>query len=96
MVESQIVFQIIAIVVTTTITITIIVIVTTIAIIVIVVFCYSLLAIFHNFLWTFMYAVIRMASPSVIAEMCNKHDEFMSSRNVALNWITPYWIKKGI
>jgi hypothetical protein len=42
-----------------------------------------LLTIFHNFLWTFMHAAIRMASPNVIAEMCNKHDEFMSSCNVA-------------
>jgi hypothetical protein len=36
-----------------------------------------------------------MASPSLIAEMCNKHDEFMSSRNVVSIGSPPTGSKKA-
>jgi len=42
-----------------------------------------------------MYVAMRMASPTVIAEMCNKHDEFMSSRNVTPIGSHPIGSKKA-
>lgn len=42
-----------------------------------------------------MYVAMRMASPNVIAKMCNKHDEFMSSHNVSPIGSSPTRSKKA-